>query len=376
MKRRLIMFTSLPRVGGHSTLTYGLCRLLRPHFESVEVWCKTMPEHGHSDAVAKQIEEMGCRVIRVSDDTGRLDWKRLIAAVASTWSGPSPVFFTLAMRHLSVVLAACVRAKNSVYYHITHDLNAGTVKRLKMYASFFKKMVFICPATYDEFPGAPESPQYTWVPQSSEIPVRYPERLAGEREARLSPNAPIRFGLIGRLTKEKGSAAMVEFVQNSTLPCELHVAGTGPFAETFEELSRKTLPAVSVRFHGAYDPSDRESFLRNFFAGIDCLLVPSQDEWETLSMATLESLQHGVPAILCRTGGLKSFGHADLGPAPDEVVRLIEPKDYPETLRRIAAQPRRAQQEIVGQCRDYYEKHFSDEVVLQRWLDVASPSES
>lgn len=376
MKRRLIMFTSLPRVGGHSSLTYGLCRLLRPHFDQIDVWCKTMPEHGHSDGVTKQIEALGCQVIRISDDAGRINWKRLIGAVASTWRGPSPVFFTLAMRNLSVVLAACVRSKNSVYYHITHDLNAGTVTQLKRYASVFKRMVFICPATYEEFPGASADAQYTWVPQSSEIPVRDPELLTAEREKRLIPGSPVRFGLLGRLTTEKGSAAMAEFVETCEVPCELHVAGTGPFAETFQKLSQEALPHATVYCHGAYDPSERESFLRKFFAGLDYLLVPSQDEWETLSMATLESLQHGVPAILCRTGGLKSFGHADLGPAPDEVVQLTVPQDYPSVLLKIAAQPRRSQEEVVAQCRNYYEKNFSDKVVLQRWLDVVCPGES
>mgnify|MGYP000889990760 CR=1 FL=1 len=373
MSRRLIMFTSLPRVGGHSTLTYGLCRLLRPHLDSIEVWCKTMPEHGHSEAVARQIEALGCRVIRISDDAGRVNWRGVLSAVASTWRGPKPVFFTLAMRHLSLALSALVRSENSIYYHITHDLNAGTVKRLKFYASFFRRIVFICPATYDAFPGAAADPQYTWVPQSSEIPVRNLERLAAERDAVLEPGTPIRFGLIGRLTEDKGSAAMVEFFRACAVPCELHVAGTGPFAETFREMAAAQLPAARVRFYGAYDPSEREAFLRTFFAGIDCLLVPSQDEWETLSMATLESLQHGVPAVLCRTGGLTSFAHPDLGPAAEEVVRLVAPADYAETLVRLANRPRRAQAETVAECRAYYDKHFSDAVVLQRWLSVVAP---
>jgi hypothetical protein len=75
-----------------------------------------------------------------------------------------------------------------------------------------------------------------------------------------------------------------------------------------------------------------------------------------------------VPAVLCRTGGLKSFGHAELGPAPDEVVRLIDPEDLPAVLNHLALRPRRS--EAVGECRDYYEKYFSDNVVMQRWREV------
>jgi glycosyltransferase involved in cell wall biosynthesis len=370
MSRRIILFTSLPRVGGHSTLTYGLCRMLKPHFDDIEVWCKTMPEHGHSSAVAAKIEELGCKVLLVSDEQGKIKWPVLLSAVANAWKNRPSVFFTLAMRHLSALLAVLVSAKNSIYYHITHDLNEGTIKRLNLYAKVFRKMVFICPATYDDFPGASTNPQFTWVPQSSEIPVREPEKLAGEREALLAgTNPPIRFGLIGRLTEDKGSAAMIDFVDKTKVACELHVAGVGPFADAFKERASRTGPAT-VKFLGAFDPADREAFLRKFFAGIDLLLVPSQDAWETLSMATLESLQHGVPAMLCSTGGLVSFIHPQLGPAPEDVVRLVDPKEYAGVLEKLAVLPRRSQAEAVQQCREYYERFFNDPAVLQKWLNV------
>lgn len=362
------MFTSFPRVGGHSTLTYGLCRLLRPHFSEIEVWCKTMPEHGHSTAIADKLRELGCKVVLLSDEQGKINWGTLASAVSGARGKGTDVFFTLAMRHLSLPLAFFVGARNSVYYHITHDLNPQTVKRLNLYAKFFRKMVFICPATYDEFPGATTNQQFTWVAQSSEIPVRETEKLAGERAAALQPGQPIRFGLMGRLTTDKGSAAMIEFIDSAKVPCEFHIAGSGPFADAFKEREQRPEGAspVKVKFHGAYDPTEREGFLRKFFAGVDYLLVPSQDEWETLSMATLESLQHGVPAVLCKTGGLKSFGHPQLGPASDEVVRLVDPKTYADTLVMLASRPRRP--EAVAECREYYEKFFSDEKVLQRWL--------
>lgn len=125
-----------------------------------------------------------------------------------------------------------------------------------------------------------------------------------------------------------------------------------------------------MKFYGAFDPADREAFLRRFFSGIDLLLVPSQDAWETLSMATLESLQHGVPAMLCSTGGLVSFAHRQLGPAPENVVRLVDPKEYAGVLKKLAAMPRRPQAEVVKECRDYYERFFNDPTVLQRWLSV------
>lgn len=371
MSRRLILFTSLPEIGGHSTLTYGLCRMLRPHFSEIEVWCRPMPGHGHSKAAAARLEAMGCRVLMLADAQGA---RHVGAMVAAVWqarrAGRPDVFFSLAMRHFSVVFALLLGAKNSIYYHITHDLNTGTVRRLRWYARVFRRMVFICPATYEEFPGAEDDERFSWIPQSSEIPVQDPEGLLADRETRLEARPPIRFGLLGRLTTEKGSAAMVKFVEQCRVPAELHVAGSGSFADAFRELAKREEATVRVVFHGAYDPTEREEFLRDFFAGIDHLMVPSQDAWETLSMATLESLQHGVPATLCRTGGLKSFHHAELGPAPDEVVRLVEPSDLEATLTRLAERPRRDQGESFTACRNYYETYFSDRQVEQRWVKV------
>lgn len=368
MAGRLILFSSLPKVGGHSTLTYGLCRLLRPHYDEIEVWCKTMPEHGFSPKVADSLAQLGCRVIRLNDDSGRMNWPALAKAVWSAWMRRPEVFFALAMRHLSVGLAATIPARKSIYYHITHDLNAGTIRRLHNYARVFCRMVFICPATYDEFPGAVGDARFAWAPQSSEIPVNHPDRLEAERRAH--GGETVRFGLLGRLTTEKGSAAIAEYLDRAAFPCELHVAGSGPFAETFSQRAAQPSGKVRVHFHGAYDPSERAAFLRAFFARIDFLLVPSQDEWETLSMATLESLQYGVPAVLCRTGGLKSFAHPDLGPAADDVVRLVAPADLAHTLDELAAQPRPNPANSIAACRTYYEKFFSDAAVAGRWQEI------
>lgn len=366
---RMILFTSLPRVGGHSTLTLGLCRLLEPHFREIEIWCKTMPEHGHSEAAARKLEEMGCRVIRLNDDRGKWDLRALAGAVARSWRNPPDVFFALAMRHLSLLLALLVPARNSVYYHITHDLNLATLRRLRACACVFHRVVFICPATYDAFPGAARDPRFAWVAQSSEIPVRNPEALADERRA--VPDAPMRFGLLGRLTQEKGSAVVLSFVDHSSARCGVHVAGSGPFAEAFRERAESPEGRpVSVTFHGTYDPAEREAFLRGFFAGIDWLLVPSQDEWETLSMVTLEALQHGVPALICRSGGLVSFAHPELGPAPASVVHLVEREDFLPTLEILARQPREPQSAVIARCREYYEANFSDQRIRQKWLDI------
>lgn len=371
--KKLVLFTSLPKVGGHSTLTLGLCRLLRPHFSTIEVWCKVMPDHGHSAALSEKLEALGCRVRLLSDESGRLLLPAFGRLILSMLTAPPDVFFALAMRHLSPFLAFFSRARIRVYYQITHDLKPATIRMLRTYAQFFTNIVFICPATFEDCPdAAAPGGKYSWIPQSSEIPVKDRDQLPQERRAVLVQNQKVRFGLIGRLTREKGAGVMRAFAESADADCELHVAGSGPVASAFQNLAgRQARPGKPVvHFLGAFDPASREEFLRQFFRSIDYLVVPSQDEWETLSMAALESLQHGVPCVICRTGGLKSFAHRDLGPAPDAVIRLVQPDALPSLLSELSRQPCPSWNPVGKDCLDHYDRHFSDAVILKRWLGL------
>ena len=372
-RRRLVLLTSLPKVGGHSTLTYGLCRLLKPDFARIEIWCKVMPEHGHSEPLADKLRELGCEVNMLSDLHGKLLPAQVLGFFVRNLLRPPDVFFALAMRHLSPLLAVLSLARKRIYYQITHDLKPGTVRMLKTYALFFSKIVFICPASFEDCPGAAAAPhKFLWIPQSSEIPVTAKDQLPAERAAMLKPNQAIRFGIIGRLTEEKGAEVMRAFADSADADCELHVAGSGRMEPAFRELAGRDARSCRpvVHFLGAFDPAGREEFLRQFFCGIDYLVVPSQDEWETLSMAALESLQHGVPCVICRTGGLKSFAHPELGPAPDSVIRLVNAADLPAVLSTLSRQPRPSWESAGQACVDHYNRHFSDAAILKRWQDL------
>jgi len=374
MERKLVLFTSLPRVGGHSTLTFGLCRLLRPHFSSVDVWCKVMPGHGHSEALAAKLTGLGCRVRMLSNKKGRLLPGAFVRFALDGLLRPPDVFFTLAMRNLSPVLAMLSRSPARIYYQITHDLKPETIRMLNTYTGFFSRIVFICPATYEEFPGAAARPEkFSWIPQSSEIPVRDRELLPSERAAALAAgNPPFRVGLIGRLTVEKGAAAVLDFVDHAQVPCEIHVAGSGPLEGEFQRRAQGPVAAGRPRivFHGSFDPSRREEFLRRFFNCVDCLMVPSQDEWETLSMAALEALQHGVASLICRTGGLKSFAHHGLGPAPENVIRLVDPENFVAALTALCSGERPPWEQCGAACLVHYDRWFSDAAVGGGWRSL------
>ena len=58
--RQLVIFTSLPEVGGHTTTTIKLCELLRPMFEQICVLIKDIPGHGFSEPHAMSWSGTAC----------------------------------------------------------------------------------------------------------------------------------------------------------------------------------------------------------------------------------------------------------------------------------------------------------------------------
>lgn len=366
-KRKLVMFTSLPHVGGHSTLTLGLCRLFSAWFSEIEVWVKVMPEHGHSVEVQKALEQQGCRVVLLSNERGHVKPLAFACAVLRSCARPPEVFFALAMRNLSLVLRLLMPNSKGVYFHITHDLNKRTKRWLGLVEKSFSRLVFICPATYQEF--ASNSGKTGWAPQSSEFPsLKAVDVMQLKRERQVAKPRRLSFGLLGRLTREKGAEAVLNYISNCDKPCDFHIAGTGPFASEFEVLaSRKSESGPKVYFHGSYSPAKRDEFLRDFFGGIDWLLVPSLDEWETLSMVTLESLQHGTPVLCSNAGGLHSFGMRELGPAAKNVIRLFDPLNLSAEISRALSDGPYDAASRFGECREHYAAHFSDQKVFGRW---------
>ena len=358
--RQLVIFTSLPEVGGHTTTTIKLCELLRPMFEQICVLIKDIPGHGFSEAARDELVRNGVRTIRFSLGNP-WGWRGIPGACRN-----ADVFLVIGMRHLSPALALLIGARQSVYYHITHELSLPVLRQLRINGRIFSKLVFISPATSHHYSGSSgTAAKPFWALQPTEL-------SPGVAAGRARTPGPVRFGFLGRLTDEKGAGFLADLIEKSPVPCELHSAGRGP--QEADLRARQDRRPDRFFFRGSFTAVERTAFLGRFFSGIDRLCVPSLDDREGIPNVILEALQFGVPILATRSGGMRSFEMSELGPADPEVIRLVAPADFSGMLEALAAAPPPSEA-LRKRCRDYYETFFSDAVLAGRWRKIFSISD-
>ena len=355
--RLLVIFSSLPEVGGHTTTTLKLCEVLRPVFQEVHVIAKDIPGHGFSTAARDELEGRKIEVFRISGSNPAGGLRAL------SLSRKPDVFLAIGMRHLSPVFALLLAARQSVYYHITHELSPLILRQLRIYSLFFNKLVFLSPVTAKVFASSAGLPEPSaWAVQPTGLPFD-PVLLA------VPEHRAVRFGLLGRLTEEKGVGLLATLVEKSPEPCELHIAGRGPKEADLQTLQGRHPDRFFLR--GSYTPAERGAYLQGFFSEIDFLCVPSLDDREGIPNVILEALQFGVPILATNTGGMRSFAMAELGPAEPDVIRLVEPADFPSAFSSVLRGPLPSMAARV-RCKDYFERYFSDRVLSVHWLRILS----
>ena len=64
-KKSLVFFTSLPAVGGHTTSTLGLVKLLREEFPDIFIVAKEMPGHGVSPEGKALLQDWGAQIAEI-----------------------------------------------------------------------------------------------------------------------------------------------------------------------------------------------------------------------------------------------------------------------------------------------------------------------
>jgi len=124
--------------------------------------------------------------------------------------------------------------------------------------------------------------------------VDEPRRRTVRRSDGVEP--PITLGYLGRLTKEKGVATLVQAFAASGLDpsARLLVAGDGPLRASLEHAA-----VPGVEFVGWLDKAAKAAFLES----MDCLVVPS--EWQDPAPLVIDEARgRRIPVIGARAGGI------------------------------------------------------------------------
>lgn len=356
---RFVFFTSLPNVGGHTTISVELVKLLRPLFRNITLISREMPGHGTSEGAVNTLRRLDTNVVKLSG-VGLAGDLRTVWGDRHLCLGRPNIFLAMGMRHLSPILSLVSRAEKSFYYHITHELDSRTLTQLRFYAPFFSSLIFISPATESQWAalGRKTIPTYSLL-QPVGAADQVARRDTGDRQ--------ISFGFIGRLNEGKGSRLLLDFAEACPVPCRVRVAGSGEFAGSFEGLAKRRDLPVRVRFDGPFTPEDRTRYFEDFFSDIDYLLVPSQDDREGIPTVILESLRAGVPVVATATGGMTAFENPSFGDSA--CVRLTSRDGFLTELGYLLKQtaPMQSQRDA---CRDLFVRRFSDQAAFKAWCDV------
>jgi glycosyltransferase involved in cell wall biosynthesis len=165
-----------------------------------------------------------------------------------------------------------------------------------------------------------------------------PDRLPTKEEARKSLGLPEGFvlGGLGRIVPERGFASLIGAMGAVWANCPetiLALAGDGPLRAELEELAAQTSRPEQIRFLGPL------ADVWPFFPALDLFVVPSTRAG--FSMAALEAMAAGVPAMVRGTGGLLELVEADLSGfvfrKDDELgSHIAELLDLPLTLQTVA----------------------------------------
>jgi glycosyltransferase involved in cell wall biosynthesis len=153
--------------------------------------------------------------------------------------------------------------------------------------------------------------------------------IAGVRRDYAIPEARVVALFVGRVDVGKNVPILMEAAARaiaSGAPLHLVVAGVGPMTE---DLARRLGGHVSLP--GFVRPDE----LARLYASVDFLALPS--EVEIHSMATIEAIASGCPAVVARAAGSTPL----FGDTPAVLAVDDGPQDWAAAMRDLAADPER-----------------------------------
>ncbi len=190
-----------------------------------------------------------------------------------------------------------------------------------------------------------------------ELPLRHlPNgiRLQPDPVEQGIPKKPIVLAT-GRLLPRKGYQTLIRAVHDRGLPCEVHIAGDGPFRRPLEELARGS--RTPIVFHGWLEKESET--LRRLYEEASIYVLLSRSE--NASIALLEAMMYRAAIITSNvTGCPETVGDAGL---------LLECDDV-EGLGRVLEElcdDRRRLEEMARRARRRVEEHYDIVQVARRY---------
>ena len=359
--RTLLIYSTLPLIGGNSTNTLTVAKEFRQLGWKVLVLTRHQEVHGLSSQNIELLRAMGCEVNTLTTSSGGYGLSSLKALLWVFQRSKGVVFVSLCMGSVTPLLAFIGRFRKSIFYLITHEENPEKLAFLIKSKRLFTDVAVVSPITAEPLKAllGNEKP-VTWLPQFSDFG-------SGDRQlADKKPARKLTFGFLGTLNRGKGVHLLIDAWPKLKDQADLRIAGDGPLKGDVQQAAQ---PGTGITYAGAFNAATREEFLGTFFNSIDYLIAPSVNTMEGIPTVILEAISYGVPVLASNLGGTACFDLDWLKPTYPDVVRLFELDDMVDAIRLFIAKGAPSL-DYQRACLDYYKTWFSNEAVLKRWVEI------
>ena len=109
-------------------------------------------------------------------------------------------------------------------------------------------------------------------------------------------------GYVGRLSEEKGLRFLIEAIallNEANIPSRLLLIGEGALRSQLERYTEEKYLKKQILFTGFQNQIDK------WLPAIDVFVLPSMTEGTTIAL--LEAMAHGLPAVASSVGGIPSI---------------------------------------------------------------------
>jgi len=355
--KSVTLYSTLPTVGGNSTIVLGLAKMYCANNVQVTVVVRYQEAHGGVNTrIIEELNKLNCRVYCVGEK-GENSLIVSMQALKFIRKNRSEHFISIGMGNVASILALLGKFKKTYFYYINHDPEASQVKNLGFGIKVFSGIIVISPASIEPVSKLTSTKQsILWLPQFSEVNLTnsIPDNTRTEY---------VTFGIVGNLLRSKGIIEALNIWKENNFSRRILFLGDG---ECKEQIVDAALTDSRIEYKGVFWASNRETILPTFFGSIDYLLVPSLGHGEGVPTVILESLCFGVPVVSTPGGGTIAFASDPLNSDFNSCVVLKPIEEFAAHISQLA----KPDTNTKTLARAGYLKWFSDERLTKLWLKI------